>query len=126
MKSTTTFTHPMGGSIEYVPNGGYRLLFADGTPVNYHDILTTPKQAERVAGLIGLPLKSTAKYTCQCTHRDGRIGCWLFEGDEYKTGTDLSPIFPSLGPLFDWMREFGWESIPNGVWAARRINIDKK
>lgn len=61
-------------------------------------------------------------YTCQCTHpQTWKTGCWLYMGDDHKTGATLSPVFSDLGGLFDWMRANGWESIPGGIWTARKV-----
>jgi hypothetical protein len=64
---------------------------------------------------------SPFRYTCCCTHPETKkTGCWLFEGESHKTGKTLSPVYSSLSDLFDWMKGNGWESIPHGVWEARK------
>ncbi len=60
-------------------------------------------------------------YTVQCTHPSGKLGCWIFAGDDHKTGEPISPLFSDLYNLYQWMNANGWESVPAGIWEARRV-----
>jgi len=65
------------------------------------------------------------KYTCQCTHPEtGKTGCWLFDGDSHrKPGTTLSPVFPDLMNLYDWLGKQGsYKHNDPGSWSLTLSN----
>lgn len=58
----------------------------------------------------------------QCTAACGTVGTFLFtEKDEQGRRVPISPVFDSLAELYPWMRANGWESVPGGIWTARRV-----
>lgn len=64
----------------------------------------------------------TASYTIQCVHPEtGKTGCWVFSGQDHRQpGTSISPFFPDIVPLHEWLRDNGWEAF--GCLQCRKLN----
>lgn len=52
-----------------------------------------------------------ARTTTQCIDPEtGETGCWLYTGESHRiTGSRISPLFPDLYPLFQWLDKNQWE-----------------
>ena len=74
----------------------------------------------------------TARIACQCTDAEGVTGSYLFTGEiqgiqelgedghqNRETLGQVSPTFPDLLPLFDWIKENGWISNGQPLLATR-------
>ena len=71
-------------------------------------------------GIDYTPSGLLARYCIQCTNpATGQPGSWLFIGDSYKTGQQISSFFPGLQEFFIWLKSNGWEQI--GQLTARKL-----
>ena len=72
-----------------------------------------------------------AQYTIQCEFPlTKQTGCWIFSGDSHRIpGTAISPLFPDLHGLFEWMNANGWElsaHAPTGcVWKTTHLTMEE-